>query len=300
MAENVEDDESEFDSVTSSQKSFLKNCPFADPESPPTESSGGVAETDWESTEILGNPISPAVVRTPVLSFPTPTSIDSINDEDVFRTPPENASLSSAADSEPRVRVSEMKPAGGSKSKSQSSKSETTTPVSASPSLTAENVRVTLSSPTSVAEDDVRVPRKRSNVGSPSPTAIGRIMVLENRPISDSVSNTGVPKSPSPTRAPGKHSDLDSPSPVSMARTIVLENQSNSASVATTGLPKSPSPGKHLNLDSSSPSSATDETDIPFKEIFEALLRNNGQNLNEKDEKVSYFDILKQCGLKFP
>ncbi|ESQ46407.1 hypothetical protein EUTSA_v10000603mg [Eutrema salsugineum] len=251
MEENVGEDESEIDSITSSQRSFLKSCPFADPDSPLTKSSG-----DSVRTEILGNPISPTVVRTPVLSFSTPTSLDSINDEDVFRTPPENASLSSAADSEPRVRVSEMIPP--------SSKSETT-PVSASPSLTnrlSDSVPA-LSSPTTVVADDVRVP--------------------------------------------GKHSDLDSPSPIAIERTVVLENQPVSDSVANTGLTKSASPVKNLSLDSSSSPSATetenpggDKTAIPFKEVIEGLLRNNGEKLDERDDKVSYFEVLKQCGLRFP
>ncbi|XP_024014336.1 uncharacterized protein LOC18022097 [Eutrema salsugineum] len=237
MEENVGEDESEIDSITSSQRSFLKSCPFADPDSPLTKSSG-----DSVRTEILGNPISPTVVRTPVLSFSTPTSLDSINDEDVFRTPPENASLSSAADSEPRVRVSEMIPP--------SSKSETT-PVSASPSLTnrlSDSVPA-LSSPTTVVADDVRVP--------------------------------------------GKHSDLDSPSPIAIERTVVLENQ--------------PVSDSNLSLDSSSSPSATetenpggDKTAIPFKEVIEGLLRNNGEKLDERDDKVSYFEVLKQCGLRFP
>uniref|UniRef100_A0A1J3FE57 Uncharacterized protein n=1 Tax=Noccaea caerulescens TaxID=107243 RepID=A0A1J3FE57_NOCCA len=314
MAENAGDGESEFDSVTSSQKSFLNNCSFADPDSLrqalPTKSSDGVVETESDRTEVLENPISPPITRTPVLSFSSPTSFDSINDDDVFRTPPENASLSSAtADSEPRLRFSKMKPKpdstrGSSKSKSPSSEIETTTPLSSSsPSLPAENVRVLetnrfsdsvetvkmltpLSSPLSVSAGNVTVPAKNSDLNSPSP------MSVEDDDV----------------RATGKHSDLDSQSPAAIGRTRVSENQPISDFVSNTGAPKSPSPAivpvKQLNPGSSSGIKITEkedpETAIPFKEIFEALLRNSGENLHERDEKVSYIDILKQCGLKFP
>ncbi|VVB08865.1 unnamed protein product [Arabis nemorensis] len=152
----AESDDSEFGSVTSSQKSFLNHCPFADPNSVrPTQSSDGeVLETVSDNTEVLGNLISPPVVVTPVISYSSRTSVDSIND-DVFRTPPENPSLSSAPDSQTRVRVSELR--------------SPSSPVSASPSLPVVNVRVSemtnrrsdsvepLSSPSPVTAVDARV-----------------------------------------------------------------------------------------------------------------------------------------------
>lgn len=267
MVESVGSDDSEFDSVTSSQKSFLKHCPFADPDSVPrpilTEisSDGELLETDSDSTEVLGNPISSPLVRTPLLSFSSPTSLDSVKD-DVFRTPPENPSLSSAADSETRVRVSEMIP----KLKSQSSKPYTT-PVSASPSLPIENVGVLetnrpsdsvepLSSPSSVTADGVRVPGKHLDTDTSSPSSIGRTMVLENQPISASV---GVSTSPS----------LGSSSASATSEIKFSESENHGG----------------------------DETAIPFKEIIESLLCNSGER---RDEQVSYVDILRQCGLKFP
>ncbi|CAA7014665.1 unnamed protein product [Microthlaspi erraticum] len=264
MAENVGDNESEIGSVTSSQKSFLNKCPFADPESVrqalPTKSSDGVVDTESDRTEILENPISPPINRTPILSFSSPTSLDSINDDDVFRTPPENASL----DSESILRFPEMKPDSNSKSPSTKTMSLSS---SSSPSLPAEIVRVLETnrlsgnvrdidspSPSSVAAGDVRVPGKHSDVDSQSLTAIGETRVLGKRPISDFEGNTGVAKSPSPASSSGiKLTETDIP-----------------------------------------------ETPIPFKEIFEALLRNSGEKLTERDEKVSCVDILKQCGLKFP
>lgn len=235
MAENVGsgESESEFGSVTSSQISFLNNCPFA----------GVEEDTDSDGTEVLGTPMSPPLTRTPILSLSTPISLDSINDEDVFRTPPENASLSSsAAESEPRARASELKPrrrGGGSKSNSPSR-------VSASPSLTAETVRVLEMSRVSDRKESVT---EVTPLSPPSSLAAGDV------------------------RVPGKHSDLDSPSPES----------------ATEGIKVTESGGGDDY-----------EIEIPFKEVIEALLRNNGENLDERDERVSYVDILKRYGLKFP
>ncbi|KAF2567904.1 hypothetical protein F2Q68_00027392 [Brassica cretica] len=229
MAENVGSGESEFGSVTSSQISFLNNCPFA----------GVEEDTDSDGTEVLGTPISPPLTRTPILSLSTPISLDSINDEDVFRTPPENASLSSsAAESEPRARASEIK-RGGSKSNSPSR-------VSASPSLTAETVRVLEMNRVSDRKESVT---EVTPLSPPSSLAAGDV------------------------RVPGKHSDLDSPSPES----------------ATEGIKVTESGGGDDY-----------EIEIPFKEVIEALLRNNGENLDERDERVSYVDILKRYGLKFP
>ncbi|XP_048633652.1 uncharacterized protein LOC125608009 [Brassica napus] len=235
MAKNVGSDESEFGSVTSSQVSFLKNCPFADP------LAGVEEDTDSDGTEVLGTPMSQPVTHTPILSLSTPISLDSINDEDVFRTPPENASLSSsAAGSEPRARASELKPrrggGGGSKSKS---KSKSPSRVSASPSLTEVPP---LSSPSSFAAADVRVTRSHFDSKSPSPPTV----------------------SAGDVRVPGKQPDLDSSSPESAA---AIDDY---------------------------------EIEIPFKEVIEALLRNNGENLDERDERVSYVEILKRFGLKFP
>ncbi|KAL1207142.1 hypothetical protein V5N11_032745 [Cardamine amara subsp. amara] len=261
MAKNVGSDESEIESITTSQKSFLKNCPFADPGAPPTDS---------DCTEVLGYPISPAFVRTPILSFSSPTSLDSINDE-VFRTPPENAYISSDADSEPRVRVSELKPQEGSNLKTPSSKSKTT-PFSENVRVLETNHRsvsrvvVPPSSPPSVVSDYARVSGKHRDFDSPSPTAIKRIIVLENQQISDSVANSGLSK----TRVLVPLS-----SPPSVAADVVRVPAKQSETEDSGGV-------------------------LPFKEIIEALLRNSGENLNERDENFSYVDILKQCGFKFP
>ncbi|KAL0670402.1 hypothetical protein Bca4012_033106 [Brassica carinata] len=239
MAENVGSGESEFGSVTSSQISFLNNCPFADP------LAGVEEDTDSDGTEVLGTPMSQPVTRTPILSLSTPISLDSINDEDVFRTPPENASLSSsAAESETRARASELKPrrrGGGSKSKSKSPSR-----VSASASLTAETVRVFEMNRVSDRKESVT---EVTPLSPPSSLAAGDV------------------------RVPGKHSDLDSPSPES----------------ATEGIKVTESGGGDDY-----------EIEIPFKEVIEALLRNNGENLDDRDERVSYVDILKRYGLKFP
>ncbi|KAG2286344.1 hypothetical protein Bca52824_045948 [Brassica carinata] len=215
MAENVGSGESEFGSVTSSQISFLNNCPFADP------LAGVEEDTDSDGTEVLGTPMSQPVTRTPILSLSTPISLDSINDEDVFRTPPENASLSSsAAESETRAR--------------------------ASTSLTAETVRVFEMNRVSDRKESVT---EVTPLSPPSSLAAGDV------------------------RVPGKHSDLDSPSPES----------------ATEGIKVTESGGGDDY-----------EIEIPFKEVIEALLRNNGENLDDRDERVSYVDILKRYGLKFP
>lgn len=263
MAKNVGSDESEFGSVTSSQVSFLKNCPFADP------LAGVEEDTDSDGTEVLGTPMSQPVTRTPILSLSTPISLDSINDEDVFRTPPENASLSSsAAGSEPRARASELKPrrrgGGGSESKS---KSKSPSRVSASPSLTAETVRVLEMNRVSDRKESVT---EVTPLSSPSSLAAGDVRVT------------------------GSHSDSESPSPPTVSAGDVRV------------------PGKQPDLDSSSPESATEgikvsesgdddyEIEIPFKEVMEALLRNNGENLDDRDERVSYVEILKRFGLKFP
>ncbi|KAF8056428.1 hypothetical protein N665_1270s0010 [Sinapis alba] len=256
MAENVGSDESEFGSVTSSQRSFLNNCPFADPH-------GGVDDTDSDTTEVIVNPVSSPVTRTPVLSLSTPVSLDSINDEDVFRTPPENASLSSAAESEPLATVSVIKPrgggGGGSKSKSPSDVTPLTSP------------------PPTFAAGDVDFPGGASKSKSPSPVSASQPLPAEtvvNR-VSDpkesvtEVTHLSSPPSPAAenVRVPGKHSDLDSSPPS-----------------ATEGIKVNESGDDY-------------EIDIPFKEVIEALLRNNGENLNER---VCYVDILKQFGLKFP
>ncbi|CAA0370765.1 unnamed protein product [Arabidopsis thaliana] len=321
MAENVGSDSSEFESISSSQKSYLKNCPFAGHEDLPTKS------TDSDNTEVLGNQISPAVVKTPILSFSSPTSLDSIND-DVFRTPPENASLSSAAESEPRVGVSEIKLQGGSNLTTPFSMAETTL-VSSSPSLPAENVRVSesnLKSSSSTAKTtpvsaspSVNARVSESNLNSSSsttPVSVSpseKVRVFETTPVSASPSEKvrvfetkchsdsgdSVPLSSSPpsvaaddVRVPAKHLDSDSSPPTAIGRTMVLVKQRISAS------------------DNSASSSASEGTKVsktensgevlPFKEIIEALLRNSGEKLNERDDKVSYVEILKQCGLKFP
>ncbi|KAL0741217.1 hypothetical protein Bca4012_082730 [Brassica carinata] len=288
MAENVGSDESEFGSVTSSQRSFLNNFPFADPHAPPV----GMEDTCSDRTEVLGTPMSPPVTRTPILSLSTPISLDSINDEDVFRTPPENASLSSAAESEPRARVSsEIEPRRGGGASKSKSKSPPTTPVSASPSLTVKtnlmaDPEVTdltpLISPASFAAGNVKVPggssksKSPSHVSAPPSLTAETVRFLEMNCVSDpkeSVTEVVTPLSSPPSlaagdvRVPGKHSsDLDS-----------------SPSSATEGI------------------EVTDyDLDIPFKEVIEALLRNSGENLNERDERVSYVDILKKFGLNFP
>lgn len=326
MAENVGSDESEFESITSSQKSYLKNCPFAGHED---------SLTDSDNTEVLGNQISPSIVKTPILSFSSPTSLDSIND-DVFRTPPENASLSSAADSEPRVRVSEIKPRGGSNLKSPSSNAETMLLSSSpsgnfrvlesnlnSPSSTAETTRVlesNLKSPSSTPETtpvsaspSEKVRALETNVKSPSSTAETtpvssspsiKVRVLETKCLSDSVPLSSPPSVVADdVRVPATHLDSDSPSPTG---TMDLKNPIF-ASVTNNGALKSSE--RVLNLGSASASAAegikVSETessggDLPFKEIIEALLRNSGEKLNKRDENVSYVEILKQCGLKFP
>ncbi|KAF8046291.1 hypothetical protein N665_3865s0002 [Sinapis alba] len=257
MAENAGSDESEFGSVTSSQRSFLNKSPFADPH-------GGVEDTDSDTTEVIVNPVYSPVTRTPVLSLSTPVSLDSINDEDVFRTPPENASLSSAAESEPLATVSVIKPrgggGGGSKSKSPSDVTPLTSP------------------PPSFAAGDVEVPGGASKSKSPSPVSASEPLPAEtvkmNRVSDPKESVTEVTPLSSPpslargnVRAPGKDSDFDSSTPS-----------------ATEGIKVNESGDDY-------------EIDIPFKEVIEALLRNNGENLNER---VCYVDILKQFGIKFP
>ncbi|KAJ4902899.1 Uncharacterized protein Rs2_16850 [Raphanus sativus] len=288
MAENVGSVESEFGSVTSSQISFLKNCPFADP------LNGAAKQTDSDTTEVLGTPVA----RTPLLSsLSTPIGLDSVNDEDVFRTPPENASLSSssAAESEPRARVSKLK-------------SKSPPPVSASASLAVRNLRVL---ETNRIADDPEEPvpgggGSESKSKSPPP-----VRVLEMNRVSDpeervtEVRTLTSPPSPAAgnVRVPGSNFVSESPSPPTVAAGDVRVPAKRS------GL-DSPSPGKHSDLDSSPPSATEGikstesgddcEIEIPFKEVIEALLRNSGENLDERDERVSYVDILKQCGLKFP
>ncbi|KFK32662.1 hypothetical protein AALP_AA6G272200 [Arabis alpina] len=210
MAESIESDDSEFGSITSSQRSFLNHCPFANPHSlPPPKSS----DTDSVNTEVvLGNPISTPIVQTPIISLSSPISHDSINGE-VFRTPPENPSLSSAPNSQTRVRVSEMTPILNSETNRRSD---------------------SVDSPSSVTVDNVRVP-------------IGRIRVLENQPSSSSSSGSAT-------------------SEISISESL---------------------------------NRGGDETPIPFKDIIQALVRNNGEDGREK-KQVSYVEILKQCGLKFP
>lgn len=357
MAENVGSDSSEIESITSSQKSFLKNCPFAGHEPSPTKS------TDSDNTEVLGNKISPAIVKTPVLSFSSPTSLDSINDE-VFRTPPENASLSSAPDSEPRVRVSEIKLRGGT---SPSSEAKTML-VSSSSSLPEANVRVSksnlkslsstaktppvstsllvnvrvsesnLNSPSSTAKTTpvtaspwVNVRVSESNLISPSSTAKtmpvsaspsvnARVSETNLKSLSSTAETTPVSASPSEKvrvfetkcpsdyaplssppsvaaddfRVPAKHLDSDSSPPTAIGRTMGLVKQLVSASVSFDSASSSASEGIKTSEAESSGG------DLPFKEIIEALLRNSGENLKERDDKVSYVEILKQCGLKFP
>ncbi|EFH55004.1 hypothetical protein ARALYDRAFT_481288 [Arabidopsis lyrata subsp. lyrata] len=344
MAENVGSDSSEIESITSSQKSFLKNCPFAGHEPLPTKS------TDSDNTEVLGNKISPAIVKTPVLSFSSPTSLDSISDE-VFRTPPENASLSSATESEPRVRVSEIKLRGGTSPSSEAK----TMPVSSSSSLPEANVRVSksnLKSPSSTAKTPpvstsplVNVRVSESNLNSPSstakttpsnlksPSSTAKTMPVsaspsvnvrvsetnlkslsstaETTPVSASPSekvrvfetkcpSDSVPLSSPPSvaaddvRVPAKHLDSDSSPPTAIGRTMGLVKQLVSASVSFDSASSSASEGIKTSEAESSGG------DLPFKEIIEALLRNSGENLKERDDKVSYVEILKQCGLKFP
>ncbi|KAG7571997.1 hypothetical protein ISN44_As09g003940 [Arabidopsis suecica] len=330
MAENVGSDSSEFESITSSQKSYLKNCPFAGHEASPTKS------TDSDNTEVLGNQISPAIVKTPILSFSSPTSLDSINDE-VFRTPPENASLSSAAESEPRVRVSQIKPRQGSNLTTPSSQAKTS-PVSASPSV---NVRVSesnLNSPSSTAKTtpvsaspSVNVRVSGSNLKSPSSTAKttpvsaspsvnARVSETNLKSLSSTAETTPVSASPSEkvrvfetkcpsdsvplssppsvaaddVRVPAKHLDSDSSPPTAIGRTMGLVKQLVAASVSLDSASSSASEGIKTSEAESSGG------DLPFKEIIEALLRNSGQNHKERDDKVSYVEILKQCGLKFP
>ncbi|XP_033145346.1 cell wall protein RBR3 [Brassica rapa] len=299
MAENVGSGESEFGSVTSSQVSFLKNCPFADP------LAGVEEDTDSDGTEVLGTPISPPVTRTPILSLSTPISLDSINDEDVFRTPPENASLSSsAAGSEPRARASELKPrrrgGGGSKSKSKS-KSPPTTPVSASASLAVKNVRVL---ETNRIADDPEEPVTVTDVTpltSPPSFAAGNVKAPGGG-ASKLKSPSRVSASPSLTEVP----PLSSPSSFAAADVRVTRSHfdSKSPSPPTVSAGDVRVPGKQPDLDSSSPESAAAiddyEIEIPFKEVIEALLRNNGENLDDRDERVSYVEILKRFGLKFP
>ncbi|XP_019093822.1 PREDICTED: putative protein TPRXL [Camelina sativa] len=320
MAENVGSDSSELGSITSSQQSYLKNCPFAGHEASPTNS---------DNTEILSNKISPAVVKTPVLSFSSPTSLDSIKD-DVFRTPPENASPSSAADSEPGVRVSEMKSHKGSNFKSPYSNAETTllssppsenfrfsqsnskspsstaatTPVSASPSGKVRALKKNSKSPSSNAA---------TTPGSHSPS--GKVRVLETNSKSPSSTAVTTPVSASPS---GKvrvlETNLKSPSSTA-EMTPVSAPPSEKVRVLDTNRPfdfmanralKSP-PQRVVNFGSASATEGTkvSETEdsgevIPFKEIIEALLRNSGEKLDERDENVSCVDILKSLGLKFP
>ncbi|KAJ0260358.1 TPRXL protein [Hirschfeldia incana] len=294
MAENIGKDEREFGSVTSSQISFLKNCPFA---APPN----GPKDTESDKTEVLGTPISPQVTRTPILSLSTPISLDSINDEEVFRTPPENASLSSAAESEPRARVSsEIEPPrrGGGSSKSKSKSKSKSPPVFSSPSLAVKKLRV--SETNSIADPEEPV----ADVISP-PAA----------------RNVKVPGGASKSKSKSKSPSLVSAPPSLPAENVrVLEmnrvsDRKESLKEVTPPLSSPPSlaasnvrvPGNKSDLDSS-PSSAAEgievaddyEIDIPFKEVIEALLRNGGENLYERDERFSYVDILKRSGLKFP
>ncbi|VYS53353.1 unnamed protein product [Arabidopsis thaliana] len=316
MAENVGSDSSEFESISSSQKSYLKNCPFAGHEDLPTKS------TDSDNTEVLGNQISPAVVKTPILSFSSPTSLDSIND-DIFRTPPESASLSSAAESEPRVGVSEIKLQGGSNLTTPSSMAETTL-VSSSPSLPAEIVRVSesnLKSPSTAkttpvsSSPSVNARVSESNLNSSSSTTpvsappSEKVGVFETTPVSASPSekvrvfetkcpSDSVPLSSPPSvaaddvRVPAKHLDSDSSPPSAIGRIMVLVKQRISASENSAS--SSASEGTKVSKTENSGEV------LPFKEIIEALLRNSGEKLNERDNKVSYVEILKQCGLKFP
>ncbi|XP_010429407.1 PREDICTED: putative protein TPRXL [Camelina sativa] len=294
MAENVGSDSSELGSITSSQQSYLKNCPFAGHEATPTNS---------DNTEVLSNKSSPAVVKTPVLSFSSPTSLDSIKD-DVFRTPPENASPSSAADSEPGVRVSEMKSHKGSNFKSPYSNAETTllssppsenfrvsqsnskspsstaatTPVSASPSGKVRVLETNLKSPSSTAET--------THVSAP-PSEKVRVSESNSKSSSSTAETTPVSASPS-------------------GEVKVLDTNRLFAFVANNGALKSP-PERVVNLGSASAIegikvSETEDSGevIPFREIIEALLRNSGEKLDERDEIVSCVDILKSFGLKFP
>lgn len=304
MAENVGSVESEFGSVTSSQISFLKNCPFADP------LNGAAKQTDSDTTEVLGTPVA----RTPLLSsLSTPIGLDSVNDEDVFRTPPENASLSSssAAESEPRARVSKLK-------------SKSPPPVSASASLAVRNLRVLetnriadpeepVADVTSPPAGNVKVPggggsksKSPSPVSASQPLPTETVRVLEMNRVSDHEERV-TPLSSPPSlaagnvRVPGNNSDSESPSPPTVAAGDVRVPAKRSGF-------DSPSPGKHSDLDSSPPSATEgiesgddyDGIEIPFKEVIEALLRNSGENLDEGHERVSYVDILKQFGLKFP
>src|SRR5690606_5329370 len=143
--------------------------------------------------------------------------------------------------------------------------------VSASPTLPAETVRVLemnllsdpkepvtevtpLSSPSSLAASNVRVPGNHSDSKSPSPPTVA-------------AGDARVPEEPYDSSSPRKQSDLDS-----------------SSSCSTEGIKVTESGDDY-------------ETDIPFKEVIEALLRNSGENLRERDERVSYTAILKQCGL---
>ncbi|EOA27397.1 hypothetical protein CARUB_v10023529mg [Capsella rubella] len=351
MAENAGSDSSELESITSSQRSYLKNCPFAGQETSPTKS------TDSNNTEVLGNLISPAVLKTPVLSFSTPTSLDSIN-EDVFRTPPENASLSSPADSEPGVRVSEVKSQKGSNLKSPYSYAETMllssppsenfrvsvsnskspystaekTPVSASPSEKVRVLGMNSKSPSSTPEtapvtaspsEKVRI--FETNLKSPCSTTetapvsappSEKVRVLETNLKSPSSTAATKPVSGSPSNKvrvleTDVHFDsvsLSSPPSVAagdvLGSTMGLKNPIFDY-VANNGALKSPE--RVLNLGSASTTkgikvSKPDGSDevIPFKEIIEALLRNSGEDLNERDENVSCVEILKQWGLKFP
>ncbi|XP_010419301.1 PREDICTED: putative protein TPRXL, partial [Camelina sativa] len=333
MAENVGSDSSELGSITSSQQSYLKNCPFAGHEASPTNS---------DNTEILSNKISPAVViKTPVLSFSSPTSLDSIKD-DVFRTPPENASPSFAADSDPGVRFSEMKSHKGSNFKSPYSNAETTllssppsenfrvsqsnskspsstaatTPVSASPSGKVRALKEKSISPSSTAATTPGSPSPSgkvrvlgTNSKSPSSTAVtspvsaspsGKVRILETNLKSPSSTAETTPVSAPPSEKV-RVSESNSKSSSSTAETTpvsappsekvkVLDTNRSFPFVANNGALKSP-PGRVVNLGPSSATEGVSETEdsgevIPFKEIIEALLRNSGEKLDERDENV--------------
>ncbi|CAN8284122.1 unnamed protein product [Cochlearia groenlandica] len=363
MAESEGDDDIDFESITSSQRSLLKNCPFSESEShlllqppspTPTKShGGGERDTDSYTTEILETPISTTVVQTPIISFSSPTSLDSINDEDVFRTPPENASLSSAADSEPAFRVSAIKskskspsfethttpfyvspsltpgnvrvPETKSKSKSPSSEANTT-PLYTSPSRTPGNVRVSATKSKSPSSETDTSPFSASPFVTPGNVRVSAtkspFSETHTTPFSASpYSETGtMPFSASPSLTPGNVRILETnrlsdfvepvteemlPSPPYFAAEVVrfpiLSSQPYNAAVDF-GVPIS-SPPSIAAVDvriTETDKISEEETPIPFKEIIEALLRNNGENINERYDSFSFVEALKKCGLKFP
>ncbi|XP_010526291.1 PREDICTED: uncharacterized protein LOC104803894 [Tarenaya hassleriana] len=283
-------DDSEFGSVTSSQASILKHSRFAgispDRRNLPENSSGDRTESDSskgsDHSKVLGDRFSSPVVRTPIL-----TSQDSI-----FRTPPEEPYFSSAADSDPTVRVSLTDPA---------SASAIATGDSEFPSSGAEEIRVLLATPDSAsssATEDVRVS------GAEPALATGDL----ESPLFGAKNVSGLEATPdsspsSPTvnvRVSGKEAvsafvglDGDSASPLSGAENARVSGKRPGSASASAAI-------KFRVLEAAN-NSAEDHLPVSLKDVIEAILRNSGEEERSSEcENLSIVDILRKSGIQFP